>query len=196
MPKKKYFTEEERKEARYLSQKKYCESNPNRRKQTQDEYYKNNLDKAKNAVNRWAKNNPDKIKKSQKKYSKKPESKIKANERQNKRHKEKPYLSAWRVVLKCSLLRMGNKKEGHTIDLLEYSALDLKNHITSLFTDGMSWDNYGKWHIDHIKRVCEFDKDTHPRVVNALSNLRPLWATTREINGVIYEGNQNRKNNY
>jgi hypothetical protein len=40
------------------------------------------------------------------------------------------------------------------------------------------------------------DKDTHPRVVNALSNLRPLWATTREINGVIYEGNQNRKNNY
>lgn len=29
-------------------------------------------------------------------------------------------------------------------------------------------------------------------IVNALSNLRPLWATTREINGIIYEGNLNR----
>jgi hypothetical protein len=57
----------------------------------------------------------------------------------------------------------------------------------------MTWDNHGEWHIDHIKMVCEFDKTTHPSIVNALSNLRPLWATTREINGVIYEGNLNRK---
>lgn len=83
-------------------------------------------------------------------------------------------------------------KEGHTIDLLGYSVLDLQNHMINLFTEGMSWDNHGEWHIDHIKRVCEFDKDTHPSIVNALSNLRPLWATTREINGVVYEGNLNR----
>jgi hypothetical protein len=95
-------------------------------------------------------------------------------------------------MLKNCIVRLGQKKEGHTIDLLGYSALDLKNHISSLFTDGMSWDNYGEWHIDHIKRVCEFPKDTHPSVVNALSNLRPLWATTREINGIVYEGNLNR----
>ena len=73
-----------------------------------------------------------------------------------------------------------------------YSATDLKNHISSLFTDGMTWGNYGEWHIDHIKRVSEFDKDSNPTIVNALYNLRPLWATTREINGVIYEGNLNR----
>lgn len=36
------------------------------------------------------------------------------------------------------------------------------------------------------------DKVIHPNIVNALANLRPLWATTREINGVIYEGNLNR----
>jgi hypothetical protein len=52
----------------------------------------------------------------------------------------------------------------------------LKTHIESLFTEGMSWDNHGKWHIDHIKPVVSFDKDIHPSVVNALSNLQPLWA--------------------
>lgn len=57
----------------------------------------------------------------------------------------------------------------------------------------MSWDNYGDWHIDHIKPVSCFDKTTLPSIVNALENLRPLWATTREIDGVIYEGNLNRK---
>ena len=56
----------------------------------------------------------------------------------------------------------------------------------------MSWDNHGEWHVDHIKDVSTFDPDTPPSVVNALINLRPLWATTREINGVVYEGNLNR----
>jgi len=50
----------------------------------------------------------------------------------------------------------------------------------------MSWDNYGEWHVDHIKPLISFDKNTHPSIVNALSNLQPLWATTREINGVIF----------
>ena len=107
-------------------------------------------------------------------------------------YKKFPHLQTWRSVLKSSLKRLGKPKEGYTIDLLGYSATDLKNHLESLFTDGMSWDNRGEWHVDHIKRVSEFDKDTHPSIVNALSNLRPLWATTREINGVIYEGNLNR----
>ena len=89
-------------------------------------------------------------------------------------------------------MRLGKQKEGHTIDLLGYSALEFKNHITSLFTDGMTWENYGEWHIDHIKPVSKFDKNTPINVVNSLSNLQPLWAITREINGVIYEGNLNK----
>ena len=103
-----------------------------------------------------------------------------------------PHIVAWRNTLTHSLERLGKKKEGHTIDLLGYSALDLKQHMLSLFTECMSWNNYGEWHVDHIKKISEFTNDTHPSIVNALSNLRPLWATTREINGVVYEGNLNR----
>jgi len=101
----------------------------------------------------------------------------------------------WRLFLKNTLKRLGKPKEGKTIDLLGYSALELKQHLELLFTDGMSWDNYGQWHIDHIKPVSSFNVDTPIHVVNDLSNLQPLWATTREINGVIYEGNLNKYNN-
>ena len=67
------------------------------------------------------------------------------------------------------------KKNGKTIELLGYSAIQLKIHIESLFTEGMNWDNYGEWHIDHIKPLNSFEKNSLPSVVNALSNLRPMW---------------------
>jgi hypothetical protein len=57
-----------------------------------------------------------------------------------------------------------------------YSSLDLRNHIEKKFEDGMNWDNYGSWHIDHIKQVASFPKETEICIVNSLNNLRPIWA--------------------
>jgi hypothetical protein len=42
--------------------------------------------------------------------------------------------------------------------------------------EGMSWENWGECHIDHIKMVSSFDPETPVSVVNSLENLRPLWA--------------------
>lgn len=47
--------------------------------------------------------------------------------------------------------------------------------MISKFKDGMSWDNYGEWHIDHIKPVSKFEKNEKQSVVNSLDNLQPLW---------------------
>ena len=58
----------------------------------------------------------------------------------------------------------------------EKSAEDLKNHMISLFKEGMSWENWGEWHVDHIFPVSKFDPNTLMSVVNALDNLQPLWA--------------------
>lgn len=42
----------------------------------------------------------------------------------------------------------------------------------------MSWDNYGKWHIDHIKPLADFDLSDPKQFKEAChySNLQPLWA--------------------
>lgn len=166
----------------------YRNNNPDKIKEINKNYRENNSDKVKEANKCFRNTNSDKIKE-QKRLYRKTESFKKQRE---KNHKKNPHIRACRSLLNNSLRRLGQTKEGKTVDLLGYSALELKQHIESLFTEGMSWSNYGEWHIDHIKPVSSFEKDTHPNIVNDLSNLRPLWATTREINGIIYEGNLNR----
>ncbi len=65
-----------------------------------------------------------------------------------------------------------------------YTQIELKKHLESKFTKGMTWENYGKygWHIDHVipKSHFNFDSYDHPEFKKcwALSNLQPLWATT------------------
>ena len=70
---------------------------------------------------------------------------------------------------------MNSIKNGKTIDILGYSALELKEHIEKLFKPGMTWENYGEWNIDHIKEIHTFDCDTPQNIVNSLDNLQPLW---------------------
>ena len=119
----------------------------------------------------------------------------KFNEYMQKYRIEHKHEIAWRSLLHSTLKRLGKIKEGHTIDLLGYSALELKSHLESLFTVGMNWTNHGKWHIDHIIPVTYFNKNTPASVVCALSNLQPLWATTRQIDGEFFEGNLNKNSN-
>ncbi len=82
----------------------------------------------------------------------------------------------------ATLLRrqLKSSKQGkRTFDLLGYSVGDLKTHLESQFRPGMSWSNYGEWHIDHKRPRVSFkitsheDEDFH--LCWALSNLQPLW---------------------
>jgi len=124
-------------------------------------YYTNNKDKRSFYNKNWAAANILHLREYRKQYS--------------KEYREKyPHIILWRSVLSC-LKRLGKHKEGKSIDLLGYSASDLYYHMIPLFTEGMSWDNQGKWHIDHIKPVSKFNPDTPMNMVNALANLQPLW---------------------
>lgn len=135
------------------------------------EYRGKHKDKNKN----WRKDNPDRVKEYRKRYTESDKSR-EHRKRWYKSFKERnPHVLAWRTLLNNTVKRLNTKKDAETIKLLGYSAIELKEHIESLFLDGMSWDNYGKWHIDHIKMLSTFDKDTPIDVINALSNLRPLW---------------------
>lgn len=74
----------------------------------------------------------------------------------------------------------GNKAGKSWETLVGYTLQELISHIERQFTRGMSWDNIGEWHIDHIVPKVTF-KYTTPddpefRACWALTNLRPLWA--------------------
>lgn len=77
---------------------------------------------------------------------------------------------------------LGTKKGGkRTFDLLGYTLAELRQHIERQFLPGMTWENAGKWHIDHIVPLTSFTisgpDDPEIRRAWALTNLRPLWAT-------------------
>ena len=76
-----------------------------------------------------------------------------------------------------SLLR--NKHGKHWELLVGYTLEELKSHIEKQFVDGMNWDNYGEWVIDHIRPIVSFNiTDFHCQDFKEcwqLSNLRPLW---------------------
>lgn len=72
----------------------------------------------------------------------------------------------------------GKTKQFKLTWLLGCSLLQLKEHLEKQFDESMNWDNYGEWHIDHIKPVKLFnieDKDQLKECWN-YKNLQPLWA--------------------
>ena len=51
-----------------------------------------------------------------------------------------------------------------------------KCKIENKFAFGMSWENYGKWHIDRIITVCMAKTEEDVLTLNHYKNLQPLWA--------------------
>lgn len=72
----------------------------------------------------------------------------------------------------------GAMKKGSTLGLIWCSSEHLKKHIESQFKEGMDWDNYGLWHIDHIRPCASFDlmREEEQRACFHWTNLQPLWA--------------------
>ncbi len=82
----------------------------------------------------------------------------------------------------------GQAKSARTLELLGCSVENLKIHLEKQFVDNMSWDNYGKWHIDHIKPCALFDmtKEEEQQACFHYTNLQPLWAKENISKGKKY----------
>ena len=51
--------------------------------------------------------------------------------------------------------------------------------VENQFEEGMTWDNYGKWHLDHVMPLSSFDLTKRAEFLTACNwlNYQPLWAT-------------------
>jgi hypothetical protein len=76
-------------------------------------------------------------------------------------------------------------RSARTAQLLGASFDIVQQYLTALFRPGMSWDNYGKWHVDHIQPCDSFDlsKEDQQRQCFHYTNLQPLWAKDNLIKG-------------
>jgi hypothetical protein len=75
----------------------------------------------------------------------------------------------------------GGKCGRRWTELVGWTVDDLKQHLESQFTEGMTWDNHGQvgWHIDHKIPVSSFNITSYKcndfKKCWSLNNLQPLW---------------------
>ena len=144
----------------------------------QKEYYKNNRESRLEYVKEYQKNNKEKLMQYQLEYQKErcqndPTYKMIRNYRKRTRE----------AYHKASAI----KTQG-TMELLGCSGEQLKEHLEKQFQPGMTHENYGEWHIDHIRPCSSFDL-SDPKQEQACfhyTNLQPLWAQHNLSKGAKY----------
>ena len=111
----------------------------------------------------------------------KSQAKEDAASKKNKKDSNPSYkLSCYtRTAIYTCLKERNISKYKNTFDLLPYTLEELIIHLESKFKDGMTWTNYGEWHVDHIKPMSSFNiinsTDSEFLVCWSLDNLQPLW---------------------
>jgi hypothetical protein len=95
-----------------------------------------------------------------------------------------------RTAIYTCLKERNIDKYKNTFDYLPYTLEDLIEHIESQFQEDMTWDNYGEWHVDHIKPMNSFNfespEDEPFQECWSLDNLQPLWAKDNLSKGSRY----------
>ena len=164
------------------------------RKSETNKYYQNNSEKVKIRVSDYRKKNLGKLKQSKKLiYKKNKENILSANKkyRDENREKRNKYVrerkltdpifklkhsmnSRIRVFMKTKNITKKNK----TFDIVGCSPEELKEHLENQFTEGMTWENHGRygWHIDHIIPLSSATTEDDIIKLCNYKNLQPLWA--------------------
>ena len=151
---KKYESKPEVKEKRNKKYKKWYSENKEYRKEYLKEYREKNIDKIRE---------------------------IKRNYEKTRKNNDPIYklINNFRTAIYQVLKENNINKNGHYFEILKYTPEDLISHLETKFTDNMTWDNYGEWHVDHIKPISSYVileiGDDEFMNCWSLNNLQPLW---------------------
>jgi hypothetical protein len=155
-------------------------------------YYNNNNENIKLKVSNYRKDNPEKVKELKKKIYERDKERILIvvrTYRENNRKKRNEYNRNRKIIDPIYNLKhlMNNRmrifmksqnitKKNKTFEIVGCSPKELKEHLENQFKNGMTWDNQGKWHIDHIIPLSSGNTEEEIIKLCHYTNLQPLWA--------------------
>lgn len=147
-------------------------------------YYKKNKNKISNYYSNWQSKNRNHLREYHRQWRIKNLDHLretKRNYEKTRKSKDPVYklISNFRTAI-CTVLKEHNiVKYNHYFEALGYTQQDLINHLDSLLNDGMTWENYGKWHVDHKIPIDAFNfmsmNDPEFKKCWSLENLQPMW---------------------
>jgi hypothetical protein len=174
--------------------KEYRLNNAEKIRKTLKEYYLNNSEKIKETSKLFQLNNLEKTKSYRKKYILNNIDRKRINNRlyNKKRRENEPLFKLsgnTRTLIHQSFTRNGYTKNSKTFKILGCTFIEFKNYLENKFTKDMSWENQGKWHLDHIYPISLAKDEEHLIQLNHYSNFQPLWAIDnfKKGNKVIYK---------
>jgi hypothetical protein len=147
-------------------------------KEYRKQYRLNNIEKSLQLEKEHRERNRESIKISEKRYREKHR-KMLYEKRKNK-ISSNPLLKSKeriRILIANSIRKMGYTKRSRTHQILGCSFMDFKIYIENQFSEGMSWDNHGKWHLDHKIPVSWGETEDRVIELNYYTNFQPLWAS-------------------
>ena len=121
----------------------------------------------------------------------KPEVKARVNAQMRKRRKTDPLFKmkgSMRGRTYLAFKRIGLNKPTNTETLLGTEWEEVKVYIENQFIEGMGWDNYGEWHIDHIIPLASAKNLDEIIPLCHYTNLQPLWAVDNIKKGCKTQG--------
>jgi hypothetical protein len=117
-------------------------------------------------------------------YNQRPENKAKRSVyKRNRRRTDPQFRLANLLRSRFTESLSGKRKDGQSaLAFLGCSIADLIAHLERQFVPGMSWENHGEWHVDHIIPVATFDLTNPDQIAQCFhfTNLRPLWAAQNQ----------------
>ncbi len=156
----------------------------------QKEWVNNNRDKANAISKKWRDNNREKqvqsvLKSRSKNISRYNEYMV------NRRNNDPIFKLTFNVRKRLNkFLKVSNiTKKNKTFELVGITPIELKEYLEKLFSVGMDWNNYGKWHIDHIIPLSSAKTEEEIYKLCHYTNLQPLWEkdNLRKGNKIINE---------
>lgn len=147
-------------------------------------YYIKNREKRLKYFSDWQRENYEHRKKYMDEYREKNSDRIRIVKRTYERTRKAndplyKLISNFRTAIYQVLKENNIGKNGHYFEILGYTPEELINHIEKQFKDGMTWDNYGDFHIDHKIPISSFNikeiGDSEFMKCWSLSNLQPMW---------------------
>lgn len=102
-----------------------------------------------------------------------------------------------------ALLKTKNSKSKNLFEYIGCNIYFFKKWIEYQFVDNMNWNNYGKWHFDHVKPCCSYNLSNQEEVKECFNwkNIQPLWANenikkNNKIDDNLIKLQHEKANNY
>lgn len=175
----------ENREKRIASMSEYYKKNQNAFRAYKKLYYSKNKNRILSYCKTYREKNKDKIIS----YRQRPESLRRHRDRQNRLLSTKEGKLS-QFIRNAIHRTLNSKNNANSFDLVGYTRKDLELRIESTFQEGMDWDNYGEWHIDHIVPLSVLVNNGIEcvKVINSLSNLQAMWAKDNISKHCNYNG--------